>query len=443
MHDQHKPQAPLNGWKEIAAYLGKSVRSVQRWEATLGLPVHRIKTPDGQIVYSERSEIDDWRRRQEAPPTPEPEDPADPESLPEVSAPSARKPGAAASWRARLWLVAAGVALLLIGIVSGWWFSRPAPVAYSVEFAGRALHGLNQRGIVVWSFEFDRDVSPGGLKPRLVDLDGDGSTEWIVPVRSTVPGAVSDAILCFSQGGTLKWSVRPDQRLTYNGRMVGAPWFLQDFEVASNVPRRVWGSFSSRLDGPSFIVEVQAGGFSVMRYFQAGPIYSLRHWATLSGGYIVAGGYSQKHARPSIVLLRDLDSPASFPFDPVGMSSRPSCAECPSGEPGRVFLFTRSEIATPAYPQTSVRQLDQVGAAIVGVMRVGDVKTATVRLTPDFAVASFTYTPNHWRAHRELEIQGRLDHSEENCPDRLVSNTFREWTPSEGWHDREIRVPPR
>src|SRR5262245_45923032 len=153
MHDQHKPQAPLNGWKEIAAYLGKSVRSVQRWEATLGLPVHRIKTPDGQIVYSERSEIDDWRRRQEATPTPEPEDPADPDPLPEVSAPSAREPGAAVSWRARLWLVAAGVALLLIGIVSGWWFSRPAPVAYSVEFAGRALHGLNQRGIVVWSFE--------------------------------------------------------------------------------------------------------------------------------------------------------------------------------------------------------------------------------------------------------------------------------------------------
>ena len=43
----------LNGWKEIAAYLGKSVRSVQRWEATLGLPVRRINTPDGHIVYAE------------------------------------------------------------------------------------------------------------------------------------------------------------------------------------------------------------------------------------------------------------------------------------------------------------------------------------------------------------------------------------------------------
>src|SRR5207247_6516072 len=52
----------LNGWKEIAGYLGKSVRSVQRWERDLALPVHRIATAEGgQIVYSSRSEIDSWR----------------------------------------------------------------------------------------------------------------------------------------------------------------------------------------------------------------------------------------------------------------------------------------------------------------------------------------------------------------------------------------------
>src|SRR5262245_7925657 len=111
MHDQHKPQAPLNGWKEIAAYLGKSVRSVQRWEATLGLPVHRIRTPDGQIVYSEPGEIDDWRRRLEAPLTPEPEDPAYPESLPEPPSVADRDPGSAARWRPLVWLLSAGASL--------------------------------------------------------------------------------------------------------------------------------------------------------------------------------------------------------------------------------------------------------------------------------------------------------------------------------------------
>ena len=53
--------APLNGWKDIAAYLGRSIRCVQRYERELGLPVHRIKSAEGQTVYAHRQEVDAWR----------------------------------------------------------------------------------------------------------------------------------------------------------------------------------------------------------------------------------------------------------------------------------------------------------------------------------------------------------------------------------------------
>ena len=32
----------LDSWKVIAAYLGRGVRTVQRWERDEGLPVHRL-----------------------------------------------------------------------------------------------------------------------------------------------------------------------------------------------------------------------------------------------------------------------------------------------------------------------------------------------------------------------------------------------------------------
>jgi hypothetical protein len=32
----------LDSWKEIAAYLKRGVTTVQRWERTEGLPVHRL-----------------------------------------------------------------------------------------------------------------------------------------------------------------------------------------------------------------------------------------------------------------------------------------------------------------------------------------------------------------------------------------------------------------
>ena len=49
----------LDSWKEIAAYLRKGLRTVQRWERTEGLPVRRL----GQgSVFAYKSELDAWWR---------------------------------------------------------------------------------------------------------------------------------------------------------------------------------------------------------------------------------------------------------------------------------------------------------------------------------------------------------------------------------------------
>ena len=51
-------------WKEIAAYLGKGVRTVQRWERERGLPVRRPKGGTAGIVSASRSELDVWMAQQ-------------------------------------------------------------------------------------------------------------------------------------------------------------------------------------------------------------------------------------------------------------------------------------------------------------------------------------------------------------------------------------------
>lgn len=50
----------LNSWKEIANYLGRGVRTVQRWEAQLGLPVHRPAGKEHSAVLAFSSELDQW-----------------------------------------------------------------------------------------------------------------------------------------------------------------------------------------------------------------------------------------------------------------------------------------------------------------------------------------------------------------------------------------------
>ncbi len=51
----------LTSWKEIASYLGKGVRTVQRWERQLGLPVRRpVNCAQKRIVLARRADLDAW-----------------------------------------------------------------------------------------------------------------------------------------------------------------------------------------------------------------------------------------------------------------------------------------------------------------------------------------------------------------------------------------------
>jgi Tol biopolymer transport system component len=77
-HGSHPPggEAPIEGrldsWKEIAAYLGRGIRTVQRWEREEGLPVHRLVHGKRGSIYARRDEIAGWwesRRRTLAAPS--------------------------------------------------------------------------------------------------------------------------------------------------------------------------------------------------------------------------------------------------------------------------------------------------------------------------------------------------------------------------------------
>src|SRR6202158_2601095 len=68
------PEKKLLSWKEIAAHLGREVRTVQRWETTEGLPVHRHEHQKKSTVYAYPSELDDWVRKRQPVDDPEADD---------------------------------------------------------------------------------------------------------------------------------------------------------------------------------------------------------------------------------------------------------------------------------------------------------------------------------------------------------------------------------
>lgn len=55
-----RPERVLSCWKDIANYLHRDVRTVQRWERSRGLPVHRLPGQGKNAVYALPTEIDSW-----------------------------------------------------------------------------------------------------------------------------------------------------------------------------------------------------------------------------------------------------------------------------------------------------------------------------------------------------------------------------------------------
>ena len=63
----HEPGAALHGWKDIASELKRGVRTVQRWERSLALPVHRIGDGNRSPVFAFKDELHFWLRKRADP----------------------------------------------------------------------------------------------------------------------------------------------------------------------------------------------------------------------------------------------------------------------------------------------------------------------------------------------------------------------------------------
>jgi len=114
--EQHES---LDSWKEIAAYLGRDVSTVQRWEHSRRLPVRRIQGGKRGAVYALKSELDDWKYHASAG-----DDTTQSAAFPPgtfSSATSVLPPGTPSNMASRritlFWVVAAVLGVLALGAV--------------------------------------------------------------------------------------------------------------------------------------------------------------------------------------------------------------------------------------------------------------------------------------------------------------------------------------
>jgi len=141
--DASAPPQRLETWGEIAAYLGREIRTVQRWEKSLGLPIRRLAgfSDKQSRVFAFKRELDAWWQEHEtlgnqaeaadetATPTDEGRTPSEPQATEptETVRKSRRK---AYLWVTVAVVMAAAAAILLPRWITGWW---PSHIVLAVQ----------------------------------------------------------------------------------------------------------------------------------------------------------------------------------------------------------------------------------------------------------------------------------------------------------------------
>ena len=135
----------LDSWKEIAAHLGREVRTVQGWEKNEGLPIHRHQHARQGSVYAFKSELDAWREARKIS--------ADAPVPAEAAAPS-RKPPA--------WAIVAAVCVVIAG-ASGYflWKNRAAAMDTPSSVAVLPFADISE--------QHDQDYFADGLTEEIID----------------------------------------------------------------------------------------------------------------------------------------------------------------------------------------------------------------------------------------------------------------------------------
>jgi Tfp pilus assembly protein PilF len=121
----------LNSWKEVAAFFGRTERTVMRWEMERGLPIRRLPGESRSRIYAESEELEAWLKGA-------PEEPTDKATATPLATPR----------RWQRWAIAAGAVLTLaatVGLSATFWHPvyRPSPAAEALYLKG--IQDWNQR----------------------------------------------------------------------------------------------------------------------------------------------------------------------------------------------------------------------------------------------------------------------------------------------------------
>lgn len=426
----------LNGWKEIAAHLGKGTRTAQRWEKDYGLPVHRVGREGGEIVFAFRDEIDRWARRtslgsERTGPEASAGDEGDPRGAPgEMPSASERRP--LGHRRAAAWIVivvaAVAVAIGLLVLRAQRGSARPPEAAgppAAWELSGGALTVRDAVGRQVFRHELGPAMAPVRFssadpperraQARIEDLDGDGRPEVLV----RVPGLrrTDCRLFCFESDGRVRFVDEPTGSVRFGDETFGDPWLAHAFFLTGSGPSRaLYVSAIHNLWFPTRLRRLDPRGKLLSEYWSNGYVEFVDETVWRGRKVLLVAGVANDVRGGGLAIF---DPPVAAGHAPSADANH-LCRGCPAGGPILRLTFPtmcvfRRTGGIAAVLEAWVEAGDRLKVAVhQGYDRVGDSPGAVYvhyTIGPDLTVTQAAVSSEFAALHARLEKEGQLDHS--------------------------------
>lgn len=412
-----EPPQELSSWKEIAVYLGVSVRTAQTWERDRGLPIRRVPGGRGRIRVAP-ADLEVWKNA-----TPATTETLEPERQPARPA------------RRRRWWVGVGVLAALAGAGAVlWWPHAGAPVKWRID-RDTFIVSDNQ-GRDLWRKPFPSLVAAwhsGGRNVWIGDLDGDGRNEVLFAPWSGRPEAPVGPLFCYNDDGRERWRFTPGRTLRTIGQQFDPPYSVYGIgagRLGRDGRMRVVVSSGHFLHYPAQVTLLNPGGQAVREYWHAGHLQHILI-TDLDGD------------RKNDLLLAGTNNPAKTATLLVLDPDQPSGA-LPEDDP--TFRFQALPRTNPAarllFPRSCLNTLLEPFAHAVGLWREPNDITLDVQhnsngtladvyyhLNNDLTIKSMNIGSNFEATHHRLYTTGALDHELNNNETAKLRNILRS-TPS-------------
>ncbi|MBI4910167.1 MAG: hypothetical protein HY820_41500 [Acidobacteria bacterium] len=255
MSPGHENGKELTSWKEIAAFLGVSVRSAQRYETELGLPVRRLGGDKGRAVAGDVEDLVAWKKQNLAAPR---------------------------FWQLprflRWYSIGATAVILAMSVplvrnaVERWKTGKP----HASYWLHSTLVATDQQGREVWRRGFP-GLPMGGNQSRFHgDLDGDGRVETLVPYASAQRDEIGSYIHCISENGEEVWKIEPRRAVSDRRTKFTGVYVFRDYKVFPSPEKdgTQWtvATFAHHFAYPSVAVVVDGTGQTRGEYWHSGHL---------------------------------------------------------------------------------------------------------------------------------------------------------------------------